>query len=127
MPTNTLLELTGIDLGDYSVRGLTLSIRPVSSGPLQRDINGLLHDLTLEQFRKYELTISCTDHEAPDLDDVWHGKEVTVTCLPKTLMGLSDGSTDGNPLTMNCMVTDWENSPEEWNASVAWTLKLLQK
>ena len=93
MPTNTLLELSGIDLGDYAVRGLQLEIAPIEPGDLERDINGGLHDLTLTAFRKYQLTITCTDQEAPELTDVWRGKPVTVTCLPRALMGVSSGDT----------------------------------
>lgn len=127
MPENTLLELSGIDLGDYSVRGLQLQLSPLDSGELAYDTNGVLHDLTLERFRKYQLTISCTDQEAPALTDVWRGKEVTVTCLPVNLMGVSSGDTDDSQLILDCMVVSFNVNPDEWNASVAWQIELLQK
>ena len=126
MPVNTLLELSGIDLGDYAVRGLQLELAPIEPGDLERDINGGLHDLTLTAFRKYRLTISCTDQEAPELTDVWRGKPVTVTCLPRALMGVSSGDTGETPLVMSCLVDQWSNAPSEWAHQTSWQLVLLE-
>lgn len=120
--TGTILELDGIDLGNYSSRGLSLQVTPFDTGPLIRDANGTLHDLTIEQFRKYSFVVSCTDTTAPDLTDVWKGKAVSITIIPNT--GLP-GTTAGE-LEFDCMLSEWETTTDEWGASTGWSLTLLQ-
>ncbi len=120
---STLLAIVGIDLGDYATRDLTCAIEPITLGELARDVNGNLVDMTLESFRKYAVTISCSDMEAPELVNVWRGKEVTVTLVPET--GLDEDS-DG-PLTLSCMVDSWQTSRREWRAETGWSLTLIQQ
>lgn len=121
--SGTLIELDGIDLTDYSARGLTLQIAPLDSGPLIRDVNGTLHDLTIEQFRKHSFTISCEDATAPDFTEVWKGKTVTIKIIPNT--GLP-ADTDGER-EFDCMVAaPWQTTTDEWGARTGWTLTLLQ-
>jgi len=120
--TGTILELDGIALGNYSSRGLTLQVTPLDTGPLIRDANGTLHDLTIEQFRKYSFTISCEDTTAPELTDVWKGKAVSITIIPNT--GLA-GDTAGEQ-EFDCMLSSWETSTDEWGAMTSWSLTLLQ-
>lgn len=122
--SGTLIELDGIDLVDYSAFGLTLQITTIDPGPLVRDANGTLHDLTIEQFRKYAFTISCEDTvTAPDFTDVWKGKAVSITIIPNT--GLPAG-TDGER-EFDCMVAaPWQSSINEAGAVTGWTLTLLQ-
>ena len=120
--SGTILELDGIDLADYSARGLTLQVAPLDTGPLLRDVNGTLHDLSIEQFRKYSFTISCNDTTAPELTDVWKGKAVSITIIPNT--GLS-ADTDGERV-FDCMLSSWETSTDEWGAMTSWSLTLLQ-
>jgi hypothetical protein len=120
--SGTILELDGIDLADYSARGLTLQVTPLDTGPLIRDANGTLHDLTIEQFRKYSFTITCEDTTAPELTDVWKGKAVSITILPNT--GLP-GDTAGER-EFDCMLSSWETSTDEWGAMTSWSLTLLQ-
>lgn len=100
-----------------------MTLRPVDAGELARSVNGDLVDMTLDEFRKYEANIQCTDHEAPELTDVWRGKQVIVSCIP----GLGVGNnTDGDILTMTMMVQDWETRREDWEASTAWSLDLVE-
>lgn len=123
----TLLSLTGagFDLSDYSLRGLTASLAPIAqSAQIQRDINGNLMDLSVEQFRRYRVEISCTDMESPGFaavssagDGVWPGSLVSVTLLPQ--LG------DANALTLAMMVVEpWSESQDEWAADVSWNLVL---
>ena len=41
-----------------------------------------LADISVAQFRQYKVTITCTDHEAPELTDIWPGQDITITCIP---------------------------------------------
>ena len=114
----TLLGLVGIDLGQYSARGLTLQLQPIASNNgLRRTINGELLDLTAPQFRKYSAIISCEDVDAPVLTDIWQGKPVTVTLIPETGIGV---------VTLSMLVDSWQTSAQEWEHLTNWTINLLE-
>ena len=49
---------------------------------MARDCRGDLADISVAQFRQYKVTITCTDHEAPELTDIWPGQDITITCIP---------------------------------------------
>ena len=119
----TLLAITGINLGSYSTRDLQVDVAPIALGELARDVNGNLVDMTMESFRKYAVTLTCTDVEAPDLVGVWRGKDVTVSLIAD--LGLDEG-TDG-PMTLNCMVDSWQSGRRERLAETAWSVTLIQK
>lgn len=122
MPT-TLLSIDDINFSDYATRGLTVTLSPIDSGALERDVNGNLVDLTLPEFRKLQASIECTDHEAPTFDDVWRGKEVIVTFIPE--VGVVN-NTDGT-LTLQMMVDSWQTNRDEYGADTGWTLSLIER
>lgn len=126
MPFATLVSLVGITVGDYAARGLTVELVPIDSGPLQYDINGTLHDLTLTQFRKYAVTLSCTDQESPNFDNIWKGKTVTITLLPQKQIGLTAQDTVDGPLVLDCLISEWSVQVNEWGHQTGWSIKLLQ-
>ena len=123
----SLLSLTGdgFDLSDYSLRGLTAKLTPISqSAQVRRDINAEASDWGNTAFRKYRVEISCTDFESPGFaavssvgDGVWPGSTVTVVLPPQ--LG------DENAITLSCIVKEpWEESLDEWNADNSWRLIL---
>lgn len=121
---STVLSLTGITLGDYSCRGLTMDLSPIqSSNGLRRTANGGLLNLTAPQFQKYSASISCQDQDAPELDGIWQGQAVTVVCIPGQV-GSSE-STAG-AITLNMLVDSWTTSRDEWNSLTSWTINLLE-
>jgi len=99
-------------------------MEPIDPGELAWDANGTLHDLTMTQFRKYKFTVSCTDMDAPVLDDVWKGKLVTITILPKA--GLAPDSEEEQQ-SFDCMLANWTVNVDEWQARTGWTLELLER
>jgi hypothetical protein len=114
----TLLSLVGIDLGDYSARGLTLELQPIQSNSgLRRTVNGGLLDLTAPQFRKYSASISCEDVDAPVLTDIWQGMPVSITLIPETGIGV---------VTLSMLVDSWTTSAQEWEHLTSWTINLLE-
>jgi hypothetical protein len=126
VPAYTLLAIDDIDFSDYAVRGITMTLAPIDqAAALARDCRGELADISLAQFRQHKVTISCTDHEAPTLTDVWPGQDITITCIP----GLGSGGTDGagEVLTIMAKVTSWNTSRDEWAAEVAWSLEAEQR
>ena len=118
----TLLSISPIDLGDYSARGLTMTLNPISAGAgLRRSVNGTLIDLTSPQFQKFQASISCTDVDAPDLTDIWQGQILTVVCIPN----MGPGNTSSQ-LTLTMMVDSWNVSTDEWGDQTSWTINLLE-
>jgi hypothetical protein len=124
MPVYTLLSIDDIDFSPYSVRGLTMTLAPIDqAAALARDCRGDLADLSLAQFRQYKVTITCTDHEVPELTDVWPGQDITITCIP----GLGAANTTGDVLIILAKVTAWNTSRDEWAAEIAWQLEAEQR
>lgn len=124
MPAYTLLAIDGIDFSQYAVRGITMTLTPIQQAAnVARDCRGALADISLGQFRQYKVTITCTDHEAPELTDVWPGMDITITCIP----GLGVANTTGDVLTILAKVTAWDTSCDEWAAETAWKLEAEQR
>jgi hypothetical protein len=124
MPAYTLLSIDGIDFSQFAVRGITMTLAPIDQAKnVARDCRGALADISVEQFRQHKISISCTDHEAPELTDVWPGMDITITCIP----GLGAANTTGDVLTILAKVTSWNTSRDEWAAEVAWTLEAEQR
>jgi hypothetical protein len=123
-PPYTLLAIDDIDFSQYAVRGLTMTLTPIDqAASLARDCRGALVDISLEQFRQHKVSITCTDHEAPALTDIWPGQDVTITCIP----GLGAANTTGDALIILAKVTAWNTSRDEWAAEVAWQLEAEQR
>jgi hypothetical protein len=124
MPAYTLLAIDGVDFSQYAVRGITMTLTPIDQAKnVARDCRGQLTDISVAQFRQYKIAISCTDHEAPELTDVWPGMDVTITCIP----GLGAANGAGDVLTILAKVTAWNTSRDEWAAEVAWSLEAEQR
>jgi hypothetical protein len=124
LPAYTLLSIDEIDYSSYSVRGITMTLAPIAQATaVARDCRGDLADISLAQFRQYKVTITCTDHEAPVLTDIWPGQDITIACIP----GLGAANTTGDVLTILAKVMAWNTSRDEWAAEVAWQLEAEQR
>lgn len=123
-PPYTLLQIDAISFSDYAVRGITMTLEPIEQAKnVARDCRGDLADISVAQFRQFKITIVCTEHEAPELTDVWPGKDITITCIP----GLGAANTTGDVLIILAKVTKWNTSRDEWAAEVAWQLEAEQR
>lgn len=123
-PPYTLLAIDGIDFSQYAVRGITMTLTPIDQAVnLARDCRGALADISVAQFRQYKVSISCTDHEAPELTNVWPGMDVTITCIP----GLGAANGVGDVLTILAKVTAWNTSRDEWASEISWQLEAEQR
>jgi hypothetical protein len=79
--TDTLLTISGVGGFLYQARGLTQTLDVIAhSKQVVRTVNAKLIDISNPAFRKYESKIHCSDVEAPPLDNLWPGMEVTVHC-----------------------------------------------
>lgn len=116
----TLLSIDGLDFSDYAVRGITCTLRPDQAGSLERDWTGELVDMTIEQFRKYLVSVSCTDIEGPPFSDVWKGSGPYTVRLLQYMLG--DVPSTDNILTLSMLVDDWNVSRDEWGAETGWQI-----
>ena len=96
LPVNadTILSISSFGTMLYQARGLSQTLEVIGEATqVDRTINGTLIDMSNPVFRKYASTItSPSDVEAPPLDGVWPGMEVTVHCVA----GLSYLTSGGN-------------------------------
>ena len=123
-PPYTLLAIDNIDFSSYAVRGITMTLEPIEQAKnLARDCRGDLADISLAQFRQYKVTVTCTDHEVPELTNVWPGQDITITCIP----GLGVANTTGDVLVILAKVTTWNTSRDELAAEIAWQLEAEQR
>lgn len=121
---STLLTINGLDFSDYATRGITCEVRPEQNGDLERDWNGNLVDLTIENFRKLRVSITCTDQEGPPFSDVWKGSgPYTVTLIPDIH---GDTPSTDNTITISAYVDDWNVGRDEWGAETDWQLDLRE-
>ena len=121
----TLLNITGIEISDPALRGLTAQMQPIEAAIMQRrNLNGTLRNLSLPQFQgKYRVTISCKDQESPIFVDVDLGTVVTVTLIP--FMGTGrDSDDEPEQLVLQMMVQGWSVSSEEAPVATSWQLVL---
>jgi len=124
MPAYTLLSIDNIDFSQYAVRGITMTLDPIEQAAnVARDCRGGLADISVAQFRQYKISITCTDHEVPELTDIWPGQDITIACIPG--LGVANGSDD--VLTILAKVTLWSVSRDEWAAEVSWRLEAEQR
>lgn len=140
--SDTLLTISGFGQMLYQARGLNQTLQVIDAAKqLERTINGNLIDLSVPQFRKYKSQISVNDEvDAPPLDNIWPGMTVTVDCAimlayPNGRVGsparavVSGSSYTQNGFTfyrpsLTMLVTDLQETFDEWGAKVGWTLDL---
>lgn len=144
LPANadTLLVISGFGNMLYQARGLTQTLEPIgAASQLERTINGVLTDLSAPQFRKYTSKISVpSDVEAPPLENVWPGLQVTVECVcelayPAGRSGSPEREeVSGSSRTENGFVfyrpvlamriKSMDQQLDEWKRQTSWSLEL---
>lgn len=80
MPAETWSDLviSGDGVPPYSVRGLDITLAPIESAVPERTVNGGLVNLAPPEFRKYRLTLGCTDVDPPAFAGMWPGSVLSV-------------------------------------------------
>jgi hypothetical protein len=105
-----------------------------------RTINGSLRDISNPAFRKYASKITCTDVDAPPLDNLWPGMTVIVQCAAslsyltgnpgspyKTAVSGSEyinGHYTFYRPELEMMVMDVKTQFDEWKADNVWEIDL---
>lgn len=141
--TDTLLAITGMGLPPWSSRGCEQTLEPIDqSKQIKRTINGVAHDLSLPQFRKYRSSVTCNDINSPAFDANWPGKELTVDCIPE-LSYLTAGGAPAKTVVAGSSRTDgdytfyrpqlimrmlsWDIRRDEWGHETGWQIELEEK
>lgn len=134
----TLLTLAGIGEAPYAMRGLDMQFEPIEqSGQLLRNINGGFVNLADPMFRKYRITINCTDQRAPPFGGLWAGQKVLLgSAIELGQVSLSsdraavsgstnteDGVTYFRP-QLKCRVMSFDWGGNEYSLELAWSLVL---
>lgn len=136
---DTLLVLTGIGIPDFSARGVTQTLLPIdAAADMRRTINGILIDLSFDQFRKFQSSVSCTDQQPPAVDGIWQGHVVVVECVnelcyptggtpSRTAVSGStrvQGSFTFYRPVLEMMVRSYNQQIDEWGAVIQWQMDL---
>jgi len=136
----TVLDIAPFGVPPYSIRGASEDLEPIdAASAYRRTINGTLVDLAHDQFQKFKVTITCSDQQAPALDNVWPGQEVTVNCITELcyLTGVGSASryavsgslreegdfTFYRPV-LDMMVLSYTQSRDEYGNTVSWSIEL---
>jgi hypothetical protein len=136
--TQLVLSVGGVPL--YSARDLEQTLTPIKAAAnTRRTVNGLLVDLSVSNFHKYQSTIKCQDIEAPALDGVMPGMTLTVDCVAELVFKTAGGTPSrtvvaGSARTvgaytiyrprLSMMVTALEQSLGEYGHATSWSLEL---
>lgn len=139
LPVATFLELSVNGVALYSARGLEQTLEPIDAAAVtRRTVNGTLVDLSVDKMHKYKSTISCEDIEAPALDGIMPGMEITVDCVAElvfptagtpTRTVIAGSAREVGAYTvyrprLNMMVTALNQSINEYDRKVSWELEL---
>jgi hypothetical protein len=140
MAANTVLEISGPGIADYSARGATQTLDPIDAASVMaRTVNGALIDLSPSQMRKYKSSIRCNDTETPALDGIWPGMLLSINCIAE-LGYKTAGGTPGRPVVagssrvssawtyfrpqLSMRVVQYSVSRDEYGAMTDWSLDL---
>lgn len=140
----TLLVMTPIGVPLYSARGLTQTLTPISDAKPTpaRTINGEARFLGGSQMRKYESTITCTDHNAPPFGEMWPGDDIVVDCACELSYATHTGSPERTVVEgssrvvggftlyrprIEFLVVDFQQAFNEYGSEYAWQLTLTEK
>ncbi len=143
LPANadTLLTITGLGGFQYQARNLTQTLDPIPQIKQQvRTINAVMIDISNPAFRKYLSKITCTDVDAPPLDNLWPGMTVTVDCAVELVYLSGNPGSPFKPESSGSsyvqghythyrprlvmMVTDLKRTFDEWKHDNGWELDL---
>jgi hypothetical protein len=143
LPQATLLVLSVGGVALYSARGLDQTLQPIDAAHVtRRTINGTLVDLSVDKFHKYASKITCTDVEAPALDGIMPGMEVTVDCVSELVYKTAGGTPSRNVIAgsartvgaftiyrprLDMIVVGLNQTLSEYARQVQWELDLEEK
>jgi hypothetical protein len=83
MSPESILTLSGVGFPSFSCREAEQTLIPLRSGELRRTVNGELCYTGPTHHHKYLSTVTCQEKNAPGIQQLWVGAEVTLGSLIK--------------------------------------------
>jgi hypothetical protein len=137
---------TGLMVTPYSARGLTQTLEQIGDASnIERDVNGMLHDISPPWMKQYTSTITCKDNNTPIMNRAWRGLICEVHCAAELNYETPDvadrpmvsGSLrsetypDGSTVwfyrpVLIMMVMDIKRNFGEWSAEQQWRIDLQE-
>lgn len=138
---DTLLTISGLGGFQYQARGLTQTMTVIPEATdNERSVNGTLINLANPIFQKYKSKITCTDVDAPPLDNLWPGMQVTVDCAVSFCYANGNPGSPFRPQVsgssytqgsftfyrpvLEMLVMTLTQNFDEWKGDNGWTLEL---
>jgi hypothetical protein len=138
----TELVINVVGLPPQSAWGVTEKVVPIDeSAQIRRDVDGVLHDRSLAQFRKYQVSLSAEGMNAPALVGIWPGQEIVIDCITEffflTASGIPErevvegservlGDYTAVRYRLTCLVTSWDQEIDELEATTTWSLEAAE-
>ena len=133
----TVLTISGIGIAPSSARALHETLKPIeATQKLARTVNGVAIDISPPQMRKYAISIQCNDMNAPAIDGIWPGMQLTIGCASE--LSFPTGGSAGRPMVpgslrfegsysfyrpqLVVLVTSFSVERDEWGAAISWQL-----
>jgi len=118
-----LRSITGIDLGDYAIRGLNCAITPRQGDNLPYDVDGNLMDWSNPAYDKLAITISCSDFDPPVLTGIRQGTDITCVFEP----GMGPVNQSDGTLYVETKLLNWNTTRDDYEGKTGWQLNLKEK
>lgn len=135
----SILDIYPFDTPPFSVRGVEDNLSPIEAASnMRRTINGVLVNLGLDQFRKYKITISCSDQQPPAIDGIWPGELCIVHPVSELCYLTATGSPDRDVISgtqreegnftfyrpsLTMMLLSFNINKDEYGATVSWSME----
>lgn len=138
----TILRLAGMGVPPYSVRGtVEQTLEPIDQASFfLRDVDGVLFDVSPDQFALFRSTVSGRDVDPPAIEMRRKGAVLTVDCIPELCYeDDSDSTPERTPVEdstrtengfvfyrpqLEMVVIGFSVSKNEYAAEVRWELEL---
>jgi hypothetical protein len=138
---DTLLTISGQGGFQYQARGLTQRFYIIKEAiQIRRTINGVAVDVSNPAFRLYGTRITCTDVDAPPLDNLFPGAIIEIGCAAELCYLTGNPGSPGREAVsgsvyvqgnytfyrpvLTCMVIEPDPGAfEEWKAAYQWGLQ----
>lgn len=137
----TLFRMSGPGLPLYSARGLTQATQMIGqAASMRRTVNGKLIDLSLPQFKLFNIQVSGSDQRPPfaykpgtivTIESAQVFGYKTVGGTPERTLVVGSDFTEGawtfyRP-SLTCLVQAWSMNFVEWEAGQTWSMTLEEE
>lgn len=138
---DTLLTISGLGGFQYQARGITQRFYIIREAiQTKRTINAKKIDVSNPAFRLYGMKITCSDVDAPPLDNLWPGMQITIESAAEFSFLTGNPGSPARPVVTGSLYTQGNytfyrpifdclvevpdpGDFEEWQAKYTWGLQ----